>query len=53
MIKKWSKSNESGISQNFKDVVPFWPVLWIRIGFNTDPDLDPAFYLHSDPDRIK
>jgi hypothetical protein len=24
------------------------PVLWIRIGFNTDPD--PAFYLTADPD---
>jgi hypothetical protein len=25
------------------------PVLWIRIGFNADPD--PAFYLNEDPDR--
>jgi hypothetical protein len=24
------------------------PVLWIRIGFNADPD--PAFYLDADPD---
>jgi hypothetical protein len=25
-------------------------VLWIRIGFNADPDPDPAFYLNADPD---
>jgi hypothetical protein len=24
-------------------------VLWIRIGFNADPD--PAFYLNADPDQ--
>jgi hypothetical protein len=24
------------------------PVLWIRIGFNADPD--PDFYLNADPD---
>ncbi len=26
------------------------PVLWIRTGFNADPD--PAFYLHADPDPV-
>jgi hypothetical protein len=26
----------------------FWPMLWIRIGFNVDPD--PPFYLNEDPD---
>ncbi len=25
-------------------------VLWIRIGFNADPDLDQAFDLNADPD---
>ncbi len=25
-------------------------MLWIRIGFNADPDTDPAFYLNADPD---
>jgi len=25
-----------------------FPVLWIRVGFNADPD--PAFYLNADPD---
>ncbi len=24
-------------------------MLWIRIGFNEDPDSDPAFYLNADP----
>jgi hypothetical protein len=24
--------------------------MWIRIGFNADPD--PAFYLNADPDQI-
>jgi hypothetical protein len=26
----------------------FWPMLWIRIDFNVDPD--PASYLNADPD---
>jgi hypothetical protein len=25
-------------------------MLWIRIGFSADPELDPAFYLKADPD---
>jgi hypothetical protein len=25
-------------------------VLWIRIGFNVDPDQAPSFYLNADPD---
>ncbi len=25
-------------------------MLWIRLGFNMDPDPDPAFYLNVDPD---
>jgi len=25
-------------------------VLWIRIGFNADPDPHPAFYFNADPD---
>jgi hypothetical protein len=25
-------------------------VLWIRIGFNANPDPDPASYLNADPD---
>jgi hypothetical protein len=25
-------------------------VLWIRIGFNADPNPDAAFYLNADPD---
>ncbi len=25
-------------------------LLWIRIGFNADPDPDPTFYLNADPD---
>jgi hypothetical protein len=24
--------------------------LWIRMDFNPDPDMDPAFYLKLDPD---
>jgi hypothetical protein len=24
-------------------------VLWIRIGYNADPDPEPAFYLNADP----
>ncbi len=24
-------------------------MLWIRIGFNADPDSEPAFYINADP----
>jgi hypothetical protein len=24
--------------------------MWIRIGFNADPDPDPAFFVNADPD---
>jgi hypothetical protein len=27
-----------------------FPLLWIRNGFNADPDRDPAFCLNADPD---
>ncbi len=37
-----------GIRYTTVNTLLFWPVLWIRIGFNADPD--PAFYLNSDPD---
>ncbi len=25
-------------------------MLWVRIGFNADPDMDQAFYLNTEPD---
>jgi hypothetical protein len=28
-------------------------VLWIRIGFNADPDPDPAYLANADPDPIR
>jgi|LakMenE01Jun11ns_1017448.scaffolds.fasta_scaffold7408114_1 hypothetical protein len=40
--------NDAQKRKKVKKCILFRTVLWIRIGFNADPD--PAFYLNGDPD---
>ncbi len=43
---RWVPLSSWGLGPRSPTVV--LPVLWIRIGFNADPDPDPAFYLNAD-----
>ena len=43
----WLTADKLGV---IKQIELFKPVLWIRMGFNADPDLDAAFNLYADLD---